>query len=118
MVTAKKIRPAVKIALVAGAERGLPFCGPGTIKLLAAVKETGSVRDGSALMGISYSKGWKLLSRLEAYAEIKIIERRQGGPGGGGAALTPEGAAFLEHHAEFVAECNREIEKIFKKYYG
>ena len=41
-----------------------------------------------------------------------------GGPGGGGAALTPEGAAFLEHHAKFVAECNREIEKIFKKYYG
>jgi molybdate transport system regulatory protein len=113
-----KIKPAVKVSLVTEGERGLPFCGPGMVKLLEAIGKTGSVREAVALMGISYSKGWKLLARLEEYLQIPVVDRQQGGKGGGKSALTPEGARFLEKHTAFIAECNGAVDKVFEKYYG
>lgn len=99
-------------------ERGLPFCGPGMVKLLEAVDKTGSVREAVALMGISYSKGWKLLSRLEEYLQIPVVDRQQGGKGGGKSVLTAEGAQFLEEYTAFIAECNEAVNRVFAKHYG
>jgi molybdate transport system regulatory protein len=113
-----KMKPAVKVSLIMEGERGLPFCGPGMVKLLGAINETGSVRDAVGLMGISYSKGWKLLSRLEDYLRIPVVERQQGGKGGGKSALTPEGARFLEKHTAFIADCNEAVKEVFEQYYG
>jgi molybdate transport system regulatory protein len=114
----ENIKPAIKISLVMEGERGLPFCGPGMVKLLKAINESGSVRDAVGLMGVSYSKGWKLLNRLEEYLRIPVVDRQQGGKGGGKSALTPEGVRFLETHVAFTAECNEAVQKIFEKYYG
>jgi molybdate transport system regulatory protein len=114
----KKIKPAVKVSLVMEGERGLPFCGPGMVKLLDAIGKTGSVREAVGLMGISYSKGWKLLARLEDYLQIPVVDRQQGGKGGGKTALTPEGVLFLAKYSAFIADCNEEVKKIFDKHYG
>ena len=113
-----KIKPMVKVSLVTEGERGLPFCGPGMVTLLEAIGKTGSVREAVALMGISYSKGWKLLARLEEYLRVAVVHRQQGGKGGGKSALTPEGARFLEKHTAFIAECNEAVGKVFEKHYG
>jgi molybdate transport system regulatory protein len=114
----KKIKPAVKVSLITDGERGLPFCGPGMVKLLAAIDKAGSMREAVALMGISYSKGWKLLSRLEEYLQIPVVDRQQGGKGGGKSALTPDGARFLQKHTAFIADCNEAVGKVFEKHYG
>jgi molybdate transport system regulatory protein len=114
----EKIKPAIKVSLIMEGERGLPFCGPGMVRLLEEIRKTGSVRDAVTVMGISYSKGWKLLSRLEQYLQVPVVNRQQGGKGGGKSALTPEGAQFLEKHTAFIGECNTEVDKVFKKYYG
>jgi molybdate transport system regulatory protein len=114
----RKIKPAVKVWLVTEGEYGLPFCGPGMVRLLEAIGKTGSVREAVNEMEISYSKGWKLLSRLEEYLQIPVVDRQQGGRGGGKSALTPEGAQFLEKHTAFVADCNEEVKKVFDRYYG
>jgi molybdate transport system regulatory protein len=114
----QKIKPAVKVSLVTEGERGLPFCGPGMVRLLEAIKKTGSVREAVELMGISYSKGWKLLSRLEDYLQIPVVDRQQGGKGGGKSALTTEGVLFMEKYTAFIADCNEEVQKVFDKYYG
>jgi molybdate transport system regulatory protein len=114
----RKIKPAVKVLLVTDGERGLPFCGPGMVRLLEMIGKTGSVREAVDAMGISYSKGWKLLSRLEEYLQISVVDRQQGGKGGGKSALTPEGMQFLEKHTAFIADCKEEVKKIFDRYYG
>jgi molybdate transport system regulatory protein len=114
----EKIKPAVKVSLITDGERGLPFCGPGMVALLKAIDKTGSVREAVSLMGISYSKGWKLLARLEEYLRIPVVDRQQGGKGGGKSALTPEGAQFLNKHTAFIAECNEAVDKVFEKHYG
>jgi molybdate transport system regulatory protein len=114
----RNIKPAVKVSLVTEGERGLPFCGPGMVRLLESIGKTGSVREAVDLMGISYSKGWKLLSRLEEYLQISVVDRQQGGKGGGKSALTPEGAQFVAQHTAFIAECNQEVKKVFDRYYG
>jgi molybdate transport repressor ModE-like protein len=88
------------------------------VKLLEAIRKTGSVRDAAAEMGISYSKSWKLLARLEEYLQTAVAARQQGGAGGGKSALTPEGVRFLEKHTAFIADCNREVARLFAQYYG
>jgi molybdate transport system regulatory protein len=113
-----KIKPAVKVSLVTEGERGLPFCGLGMVRLLEAIGQTGSVREAVDAMGISYSKGWKLLARIEEYLQVAVVDRQQGGKGGGKSALTPEGTRFLEKHKAFIADCNEEVNKVFQKYYG
>jgi molybdate transport system regulatory protein len=112
----KKIAAAAKIFLVTPGV-GKAFCGPGMIKLLTAIKQTGNVRQACENMGMSYSKGWKLLKVLESWIGEPLTVRRQGGKGGGEAYLTERGEAFLEKHQAFLAECQQAVEKVFDRYY-
>ena len=69
-------------------------------------------------MQMSYSKGWKLLKAMETYLEYPVAERKQGGKGGGEAHLTEAGLAFVERHRAFESECQRAVQRLFKKYYA
>ena len=60
-----EIRPRIKVQL-AGTE---PFFGPGVRMLLECIREEGSVREACEKMGLSYSKGRKMLERAEAREE-------------------------------------------------
>ena len=62
--TEKNIRPRLKVQL-AGTE---PFFGPGVKTLLECIREAGSIRDACEKMGLSYSKGRKMLERAERSA--------------------------------------------------
>jgi molybdate transport system regulatory protein len=112
----KKIEPVVKVFLITpGTEKS--FCGPGMIKLLTAIKQTGNVRQACENMGMSYSKGWKLLKVLESWIGQPLTVRRQGGKGGGEAYLTDMGYTFLEKHQAFLEECQQTVEQVFDRYY-
>jgi molybdate transport system regulatory protein len=87
------------------------------IQLLDAIKETGNVRKACESMGMSYSKGWKLLKGLETWLEYPITVRQQGGKGGGEAHLTEEGQAFLKTQRAFEADCEAAVQKLFEKYF-
>jgi molybdate transport system regulatory protein len=87
------------------------------IKLLLEIQRNGNVRDACEKMNMSYTKGWKLLSRLERWLGFTVVIRQQGGKGGGEAHLTEEGAAFLEKHRAFLQECTAAVEDIFNRYY-
>jgi molybdate transport system regulatory protein len=111
------IKPFVKISLVNRNGKGEPFCGPGMIRLLLEIQRNGNVRDACEKMHMSYTKGWKLLSRLEAWLDFPVTIRQQGGKGGGKALLTPAGVAFLEKHLTFLQDCETAVEDIFARYY-
>ena len=75
--------------------------GYGRAQLLRAIDDLGSIRKAAAQFGMSYRRVWGYLQELEAAAGFPFLARRVGGWGHGGAALTPEGRAFLTQYEAF-----------------
>jgi molybdate transport system regulatory protein len=115
---ANDIRPVLKIFFATPGGHGKPFCGPGMIRLLEEIHETGNVRKACQNMEMSYSKGWKLLNSLEVCLMYPLTERQQGGKGGGNARLTEDGLAFLNKYRAFEAECQKTVGELFDRYYA
>ena len=107
------IGPAIKLML-AGEK---PFFGPGTINLFEQIDRLGSVRGACEATGISYSKGWKMISRAEKALNCKLVDRQQGGKNGGAAALTDTCREVIRRYKELEASVREyaraEYERIF-----
>jgi len=65
--------------------------GPGKVKLLELVAQTGSIRKAAVGMKMSYRKAWLLLKALKDTFGEPLVETTTGGRAGGGARLTPLG---------------------------
>jgi molybdate transport repressor ModE-like protein len=118
------IRPVIKVVLTTpergvlrGAGAETPLCGPGMIRLLTAIDETGNVREACGTIGLSYSKAWKLLRRFTALLGEPAVIRQQGGTGGGKAYLSGACRAFLEKHRSFLSACQNAVQELFERYY-
>lgn len=66
--------------------------GPGKVRLLELVGETGSISAAGRAMGMSYRRAWLLVDALNRTFREPVVSTRGGGAGGGGASLTPFGA--------------------------
>lgn len=66
--------------------------GPGKVRLLELIGETGSISAAARAMGMSYRRAWALVESLNASFAGPLVAARPGGAGGGGAALLPLGA--------------------------
>jgi len=62
--------------------------GPGKVRLLELVAETGSIRKSAAGLKMSYRKAWLLLQALKTTFGEALVETTTGGRSGGGARLT------------------------------
>lgn len=89
--------PRVMVSL----ERELPFIDRDSAMLLRLVEQVHSVRRACSLMGISYSKGWKILNEMELQSGITMIKRKAGGQTGGSTELTSKGLAFLKRFEQY-----------------
>ena len=69
--------------------------GPGVAQLLEGVAQLGSLRRSAARMEMSYNKAWSVVHDCEEQLGFALLERRIGGAGGGGAALTEKGKELL-----------------------
>ena len=78
--------------------------GPGKATLLESVRDTGSISGAARAMGMDYKRAWLLLDTLDRAFDTPVVERKTGGPGGGGAALTAFGAELLERYRRMEAE--------------
>jgi len=100
---------------IKGEKTGL---GPGGYELFKAIDEERSVKRACARRGLSYSKGWKIVNGVEKELGFKILERQQGGAGGGEAHLTDQGKQLLalyESYNDKVSHAAKEIfEEVFK----
>ena len=104
------VRAQAKTVFVASGER---FLGPGVVELLRAVDETGSVKHACASMGLSYTKGWRLIRTLEAALGMACVVRQKGGVGGGRASLTDDCRTLLARFATFSAEVDADVDALF-----
>lgn len=92
--------------------------GPGIAQLLELTDDTHSLNKAAAMMGMAYSKAWKILNESEDALGFKLLERHAGGSGGGGAVLTPEGRKILEAYTSFREEADGAVRVLYEKYFG
>ena len=72
--------------------------GPGKVALLQSIRDTGSISAAARDMGMSYKRAWVLLDSINQAFTEPVVKAVSGGPGGGGAILTPFGAEVLERY--------------------
>jgi molybdate transport system regulatory protein len=65
--------------------------GPGKIALLEAIRSTGSISAAARSIGMSYRRAWLLVEEINRALREPAVTAETGGPGGGGAIVTPTG---------------------------
>lgn len=108
---ARLVHPKTEVTL----ENYKPFFDRLTAQLLHQIEEKGSVRDACAGLGISYSKGWSIISAAEDGAGCRLVERQPGGKNGGTAGITKRGMKLTELFENYETAVNQAAEDIFRK---
>lgn len=84
--------------------------GPGTLRLLVAVAEHGSLKAGAKAIGLSYRGAWDRLKKAEEGLGFPLLKRYSGGERGGGSTLTSEAMELVERYQRFVQGVQGELE--------
>ena len=61
---------------------------------------TESMKDACGEMGMSYSKGWKIINRAEKELGYELLERRHGGKSGGKCTVTEKGKSLMKRYRQ------------------
>ncbi len=77
--------------------------GPGKVKLLESIRDTGSISAAARDMGMDYKRAWLLLDSMNQAFDAPVVSAAPGGARGGGAQLTPFGAELLERYRRLEA---------------
>jgi molybdate transport system regulatory protein len=72
--------------------------GPGKMRLLDAVAESGSISSAGRKLGMSYRRAWMLIDDLNSSFRQKVVSTTLGGKEGGGAKLTPFGEELVKRY--------------------
>lgn len=80
--------------------------GPGKIRLLERVRETGSIAAAGRSMDMSYRRAWLLIDALNRMFRQPVVATKLGGKSGGGAELTPFGLELIDHYRRMEAEAH------------
>ena len=106
-------RPIVSVTIA----RETQFFDNKTAMLLALIEETGSVRSACTRLQISYSAGWNSLRNLENQMHKSIVNRSQGGTGGGNSRLTEDGKDLLRRFNQYEAWLREEAAEQFQIFF-
>lgn len=107
----KQLRPVLRVALA----KEQVFFGPGPQQLLEMVEESQNFREACGKMGISYSKGWKMIEKAEEALGYTLVERSKGGSERGSSKLSPEGVRLLELYRLFRLRTEEAAAEIFRE---
>lgn len=89
--------------------------GPGTLRLLLAVADQGSLKAGAKVIGLSYRAAWDRLKKAEEGLGFPLLERHSGGEGGGGSSLTSVALELVERYRAFVQDVEGLLEARYTK---
>ena len=89
--------------------------GPGVADLLERVDRLHSLRKATIEMDMAYSKAWKIVKIAEENLGFPLLVSVTGGKGGGGAALTPEGARLLRAYDTFCSRLHDAADELFQE---
>jgi molybdate transport system regulatory protein len=93
--------------------------GEGPYRLLKGVELTGSLKKSAAVMGMAYSKARRVTECCERNLGFALLERKRGGPsGGGGSEVTAEAVGLMREYELIRAETEKAIAGAYKKHFG
>ncbi len=108
----------MRVAYKVWLDEGGKVFGEGPCELLGWVAAKKSLRQAALEMGMSYSKAWGLIARIEEKLGFELLERRAGGRAGGGSELTPEALLLMKRYREFSADVREAMGRIYKEHFG
>jgi molybdate transport system regulatory protein len=80
--------------------------GPGKIRLLEAIRDTGSITKAGMALGMSYRRAWLLVDDMNNCFREPVVAAQTGGSHGGGATLTPFGKRLIDQYRAIEAEAH------------
>lgn len=69
--------------------------GPGKVRLLEAIAESGSISGAARDLGMSYRRAWQLVEQMNRCLIDPAVVTAKGGTNGGGAGLTTTGQTIV-----------------------
>jgi molybdate transport system regulatory protein len=85
--------------------------GPGKILLLENIREHGSISAAGRAMDMSYKRAWDLVDEINRICRHAAVASQTGGKNGGGAILTPFGAALVTRYRKIERDAARAVRK-------
>jgi molybdate transport system regulatory protein len=82
--------------------------GPGKVRLLELIRETGSISAAGRELGMAYTRAWKLVDELNTMFAGALVKAHPGGTRGGSATVTPLGLEVIERYRAVEASLTRE----------
>ena len=79
---------------------GTESVGPGKVRLLEQVRETGSIAAAGRALDMSYRRAWLLIDELNRSFREPVVTTKLGGKAGGGAELTRFGEELVAHYRD------------------
>ncbi len=104
MVKSRKKRPQARILI--GAATAL---GPGKVRLLEAIAETGSISGAARAMRMSYRRAWMLVDAMNQSFRGDLVVTLTGGKGGGGTRITDLGLNVLKRYHKMEAKAQASV---------
>jgi len=83
--------------------------GESRIRLLEAVRDHGSISAAARALGITYKTAWDGIDALNNLFDRPLVVAQPGGRRGGGAVVTPNGAAVIAAYGQLHATLNRAL---------
>jgi len=74
--------------------------GPGKIRLLEAIRDSGSLSRAARELGMSYRRAWLLVESLKQSFREPVTVASTGGKDGGGMLVTEFGEALIKSYCE------------------
>lgn len=90
--------------------------GEGKWKLLAAVKEHGSISKAAAALGRSYRKAWGDIKRAEEAIGKPLVTRIRGGADGGQSVLTDFSERLLKAWEDYRRQAHASIKIAYSRH--
>lgn len=86
--------------------------GRGIVMLLENIEKTGSIKKAAGVMGMAYSKAWKILTEVEGEFGINLLER----DGHRGSSLSPQAKLLLVAYKNALEEIDDAANNAFNRY--
>ena len=89
--------------------------GDGRAELLRLIGQFGSIKKAAAALRMSYRHAWGQIRKMEKRLDIKLVETRVGGRGGGKAELTDFAKGFLSDYSSFRSNLDAFVQEESRK---
>ena len=106
-------RGPTKLRVMFGTEIAI---GPGKAELLETIAATGSISAAAKRLGISYRRTWLLVDTMNRCFREPVVDSSTGGPGGGGAQVTPFGKRVLASFSRMQARVDKALDPELERF--